>query len=214
MTRTKQQIIVALDGMKREDALSMAWTLSSHVWGFKVNDLLFEHGLEIVNDLKCLGKVFVDPKLYDTPSTVANSVMRLSIADFITVHASGGKDMLRAALENAGDAQILAVTALTSMNDATTQQIYGKPAAETVWDLAHLAKDVGVPGIVCSSHEVNMLKHLDLVKVVPGIRFEETGERTGTGINADFIVVGRVVTKASDPIKVIRRLKGQDATGH
>ncbi len=206
------QIIVALDGMDREEALMLAWTLSSTVWGFKVNDLLLSQGLEIIKDLKCLGKVFADPKLFDIPKTVGNSVRRLAYAgaDLITVHASGGKKMMRAAVDNANDSRILAVTALTSMDDAEVNQIYHRPVDEMVWDLAHLAHESGVHGVVCSSREVTLLKHLNFIKVVPGIRLKSVDgddqKRTGTGSGADLFVIGRPITESSDPLKAIESI--------
>lgn len=207
-----KQVIVALDGMKREQALLTAWTLASSVWGFKVNDLLITHGIDIIRDLKCIGRVFADPKLYDTPTTVANSISRLSEsgADFITVHASGGKEMMQAALENAGDSKILAVSILTSMDNAQVQETYFKSVDETVWDLSHCAYEVGVHGIVCASQDINMLKHMNILKVVPGIRSEQIDDqkRIGNGEGADYIVVGRAITRSPDPLKALFELTG------
>jgi orotidine-5'-phosphate decarboxylase len=205
------QIIVALDGMDRKQALTTAWHLSSMVWGFKINDLLLEHGLDLVRDLKCLGRVFADVKLYDIPQTVTNSVTRLARAgaDFITVHASGGKDMIHAAVESCESSRILAVTALTSMNDAASQEVYHRSIDETVWDLAHLSMEAGAYGIVCASSEVTMLSHLPIAKVVPGIRLEASDDdqvRIGTGKGADYIVVGRPITMSSDPVKALEEI--------
>lgn len=202
-----EQIIVALDGLERQEAIALAWTLSSHVWGFKVNDLLLKHGIDIIADLKCLGNVFADPKLYDIPNTVANSVRQLASAgaDFITVHASGGRKMIRAALENAQNAKILAVTALTSLGEADMQETYCRRTDELVWDLAHLAYEAGAHGVVCSSQEVALLDHLNFIKVVPGIRTQPEGDqvRVGDGVGADYIVVGRPVTQARDPLQAL-----------
>lgn len=216
-----EQVIVALDGMDREQALLMAWTLSSKVWGFKVNDLLLTYGLDIIKDLKGLGRVFADPKLYDTPKTISNSVSRLADAgaDLITVHASSGRDGLQSAVESAGNAKILAVTILTSMDEPTVQDVYCRSIEETVWDLAHLANDSGAHGIVCSSQEVGLIKHLNLIKVVPGIRLgvidNDDQRRIGNGSGADLYVIGRPLTQASDPLVALNKLlKGDisDAT--
>lgn len=215
-----KQIIVALDGMDREQALMTAWTLSSYVWGFKVNDLLLGYGLDIIRDLKCLGCVFADVKLHDIPKTVVNGTTRLSEAgaDFITVHASGGKEMIKAAVDNAGDSKILAVTALTSLDESSVQEVYCRSVEETVWDLAHLANDAGAHGIVCSSNEVSMLAHLKMLKVVPGIRIgpvvKDDQKRTGTGDGADFFVIGRQITQSRDPMKALQKILngGNDGT--
>jgi orotidine-5'-phosphate decarboxylase len=217
-----EQIIVALDGLDREEAILLAWTLSSSVWGFKVNDLLLSYGLDIIRDLKCLGKVFVDPKLYDIPKTVANSVFCLSEAgaDLITVHASGGKEMMKTAVENAGKAKILAVTMLTSLEDSDVQDIYHRPIDEIVWDLAHLAYDSNVHGIVCSSLEVKMLNHLNFMKVVPGIRLgaidNDDQKRVGNGDGADLFVIGRAITESPDPLEALHKIirGGYNATNN
>jgi orotidine-5'-phosphate decarboxylase len=198
--------------MEREQALMLAWNLSPYVWGFKVNDLLVSYGLDIVRDLKFLGKVFADPKLYDIPKTVANGVYKLAEAgaDLITVHVSGGRQMIKAAMDNAGDAKIIGVTALTSLDDPQIQEVYHRTAEETVWDLAHLAYDCKLDGIVCSSREVEMLKHLNFIKVVPGIRLGriegDDQKRTGNGAGADYFVIGRPITEAMDPIEALNQL--------
>lgn len=203
------QIIVALDGMTREQALTTAWTLSSHVWGFKVNDLLLTYGVNIIEDLKCLGNVFADPKFYDIPNTVANGVSRLAEAgaDLITVHASAGKESMQAALDSAGNAKILAVTVLTSMTESQVREVYCRSIDETVWDLAYLAKEVGIHGIVCSSQELELIRHLDMLKVVPGIRLDGQDDhcRIGDGAGADLFVIGRPITKASDPVAALKK---------
>lgn len=202
-----KKIIVALDGMNKEDALSLAWLLSGKVWGFKVNDLIIRYGLDIIKSLKSLGNVFADPKLHDTPQTVANSVSHLSAADLITVHASAGPQVLKAALDNCRNSKIIAVTALTSMKTADCQAVYGRQPEETVWDLAHLAADVGCHGLVCSALDVSTLNHLNLLKVVPGIRPlgklpNDDQERIAPGCQqADFLVIGRPITRVADPLQ-------------
>src|SRR5689334_17776634 len=115
----KDKIIVALDGMTRSEALELATALKGSVWGFKVNDLLIQCGLEIVRELKKFGGVFADPKLSDIPNTVGNSVRVLAAAgaDLITVHASASAASLKAAVAEAGPSRILAITVLTSMSD-------------------------------------------------------------------------------------------------
>lgn len=208
-----KRIIVSLDGMNSEQAVSLAWTLSEHVWGFKVNDLITNYGVDIIKTLRCLGRVFADPKLHDTKNTVVNNVSHLAQAgaDLITVHASGGVAMMRAAVDAAGSSRILAVTVLTSMDSANCQQVYGKPVEETVWDLAHLAAEANVHGIVCSPQEVSMLKHLNLIKVTPGVRplgplDDEDQVRYETTTDADLLVIGRPITRAVDPLATLQEI--------
>jgi len=146
-----KRVIVALDGISTKEAIRIANLLSGYVWGFKVNDLLFEDS-QIIKRLKRYGKIFADAKLHDIPNTVANSVQMLSKsgADIITVHASGGENMIRAAKKAAGKAKIVAVTILTSSN---------APKAR-VLTLARTAINAGADGIVCSGKEVRAVREL------------------------------------------------------
>lgn len=190
-----QRTIVALDGISEKEALGIARLLKGRVWGFKVNDLLFEN-IGIIGKLKKFGKVFADAKLYDIPNTVANGVRRLSAAgaDMITVHASGGVEMVRAAKKAAGRSKILAVTVLTS---------FIRNQSKNVLKLAEDAKRAGADGIVCSGHELKYLAKFSLLKVVPGIRpkwYKEKDDQKRTmapeeaiKLGADFLVIGRPI---------------------
>lgn len=233
----KGPIIIPLDGMDKNKALEMAEKLSGMVWGFKVNDLLDPYGVSIISELKKYGNVFADPKLHDIPNTVANRIKKYVAvkADLITVHASGGIEMMRAAV-GASDkigimkaaagieeySQILAVTILTSLDEDTTHNIYGSPVKAKVLQLARDAKLANVDGIVCSAKELGMLsKHEELArltKVTPGIRPDwyqaeakkEDQKRVMTPaeaikLGADLLVIGRPITKADDPVEAVER---------
>lgn len=168
----------------------------------------------IVRKLKKFGHVFADVKLYDIPNTVANSVKKLSRAgaDMITVHASGGIEMIKAAKQNAGRSKILAVTVLTSQNNKNTKR--------NVIKLAQDAITVGVQGIVCSGQELGALKGVpgikSIIKVVPGIRpvwyaKKDDQKRTITPheairLGADYLVIGRPITKAKSPLGALKEL--------
>src|SRR5688572_9425031 len=123
-----KELIIALDAISRDEALELARNLVGQVWGFKVNDLLIQHGVSIIKDLHKYGDVFADPKLHDTPNTVFNSIETLGKAgtEIVTVHWQGGLDMLNAAHNAAKvyNVQIAAVTTLTSMSDDTVREIY------------------------------------------------------------------------------------------
>ncbi len=108
-----RKIIVALDGMTPKEALIIAKTLKSKVWGYKINDLVYSDE-NIISRLKRYGKIFVDVKLHDIPNTVANTINRISKrnVDFITIHASGGISMMKKAVENKGNSKIIAVKLL------------------------------------------------------------------------------------------------------
>ena len=215
----KDKIIIALDGMNRSEALSLAKTLSNSVWGFKANDLLLQCGMEILSELKKYGKVFADPKLHDIPNTVGNSVRALAAAgaDIITVHASGGPGMIAAALKEAGNAKILAITVLTSLDDATAQDVYLGNAAEVVERLGSLAQRSSIHGVVCSPRELQLFsKYPVRLKVTPGVRpswYGKADDQTrvmspaeAVRAGATHLVIGRPVTGDSDPQQAVNRI--------
>ncbi|MEQ1500025.1 MAG: orotidine-5'-phosphate decarboxylase [Parcubacteria group bacterium] len=195
-----KQIIVALDGMSKKDAVKIAQILKGKVWGFKVNDLLHED-TSIIKELKKYGKVFADVKLYDIPNTVANSVRRLSKhgVDIITVHASGGIEMMQAARKESGKSKIIAVTVLTS-----SKLKYKNEVLDLVKDSIKTQMD----GIVCSGHELDSIHKIkgsgSLIKVVPGIRpswyktkddqVRKMSPKQVIDFGASFLVIGRPIT--------------------
>ena len=207
------KIIVALDGITTEKLLEIANSLKEYVWGFKVNDILYEN-LSIIDQLKKLGRVFVDVKLHDIPNTVSNTVRRLSLkgVDMITVHASGGIDMMKAAKEKAGDSKIIAVTVLTSLRSLN--------AEKKVLRLAEEALEAGVDGIVCSSHELQVISKIpemkSKLKIVPAIRpswYAEADDQIRTttpkeviSAGADYLVIGRPITQSENPLEAVKRL--------
>lgn len=205
--KRSDNIIIALDGMPSRRALALARRFKDLVWGFKVNDLLFDG---IIPGLKRYGRVFADAKLHDIPNTVANSVRRLSLAgaDMITVHAAGGVEMMWAATRAKGRSKIIAVTVLTSRrkNDAAFKELLKD------------ARTAGVHGIVCSAHEVPLIRKKDLLVVVPGIRplgytVSDDQKRTATprqalDAGADLLVIGRPITRVRDPEKALRDMMG------
>ncbi len=202
------QIIVVLDGISEKESLRIAKLLKGHVWGFKLNDLLFD-GVAIIHKLKKFGKVFADAKLYDIPNTVSNCVKRLFLAgaDLITVHASGGIEMMKAAKKSAGQSKILAVTILTSSETNSKE-------------LAKLTRDAlkaNMDGIVCSGNDLLFIRRIpgsrSLLKVVPGIRpnwYKKKDDqrriitpKEALRLGADYLVIGRPILNAKDPIKAL-----------
>lgn len=204
------KLIIALDGLDVGEALGFADLLRSKVWGFKVNDLLFaDHG--IIRKLKEFGHVFADAKLHDIPNTVKNSTAKISVegADMITVHALGGVEMMRSAKEVAGGSKVLAVTVLTSSADS-----------KEVIRLTREALKAGVDGVVCSGRDLEEINKVpgaeNLLKVVPGVRptwykAKDDQKRTITPEeafrnDADYLVIGRPILNADDPIEAIKNL--------
>lgn len=210
------KLIVALDGLVPWKAMALAAELADlDVVIFKVNDVL-DDDPDVVARLP--GPVMADTKYHDIPNTVANRVAKMSSRGpkFITVHASGGEEMMRAAVAAAGETKILAVTLLTSLNTMDCLEVYGtSEPRDVVWRLASLAKEAGVAGLVCSPAEVAELKCLDLVLVVPGIRPEwarvegddqsrVATPRQAADAGADYVVVGRPITRADDPVAAVK----------
>lgn len=203
-----KRVVVALDGMDPKPALNIARVLGPYVWGFKVNDLVYSD-LNIIKKLKRYGKVFVDVKLHDIPNTVKNSVERISKlgADIITVHASGGLEMMRAAQKASGKSIIIGVTVLTSTKSENTES--------EVIKLAKEASKAKLDGIVCSGYELKALKRLKVLKVVPGIRNKSSNNNDQKRImsacraleeGADLIVVGRAITGEKNILKALEDL--------
>lgn len=214
-----EQLIVALDFPSAEAAMNMVDQLQGTCRWFKVGmELYYAGGNAIVERLRNRGfEVFLDLKLHDIPNTVASAVRSVSCigASLLTVHAGGGKKMLRAAAQaaDAPDApRLLAVTVLTSMDAAELSSIgVADPPAAQVLRLAQLARSAGIDGLVCSTEEVASVRALmgpDALLVIPGIRpaGSSTGDQSRVATaaqaiarGASMLVVGRPITQAADP---------------
>ncbi len=208
-------IIVAMDGMTLDAAQEMAQKLERWVWGFKFNDLFFERGMQIGADFE--QKTFmIDAKFHDIPNTVANATKKLAGwgAEIVTVHASGGVEMIEAAVENL-PGKVAAVTVLTSLDAAQCYHIYGCSPKEKVLQLARKAVLGGASFTVCSALELQYLSEIDLPKIVPGIRplwYQEADDQArkmtpveAMEAGAGFLVMGRPILRADDPVEAAQR---------
>jgi orotidine-5'-phosphate decarboxylase len=224
----KNRIIVALDTDSPEAALAAVSVLSGEVGLFKVGMELFPRGGPgLIDRIRSKGaEVFLDLKFHDIPNTVAGAV-KSAVAlgvKFATVHASGGRAMLAAAAEAAAGSgtTILAVTVLTSLDDADLASVgFALPAAEAVDRLAGLAVAAGIGGIVCSAREAAAVRSRvgkGVVLVTPGVRLPEDSagdqKRVVTPFEAvragaNYIVVGRPITKAADPVAAARKFAAE-----
>ena len=216
---TQQRVIVALDTTDIARAVAWANATADHVGLFKLGlEFFLANGAAGVRAVT--GKpIFLDVKLHDIPNTVAGGVRAvLPLAPLmITIHAAGGAAMIAAAREAAETAgatrpMILAVTVLTSLDDAALHSIgVTDGSAAQVTRLAKLAIGAGADGLVCSPHEVALLRRElgpEAKLVVPGIR--PAGAALGdqarvmtpeqaVQAGADWIVIGRPITGAADP---------------
>ena len=214
------RLILALDVETKEEALALARPLQGNLSWVKLGLQLFtRHGPTIVDEFHALGfKVFLDLKLHDIPNTVASAIKSLKgrPCSLLTLHASGGPEMLsravEAARESIPDCQLLAVTVLTSMDQGQLRAIgVSQTPEEQVRILGRMAIQSGVHGLVCSPLELPMLrKELGIkpVLVTPGIRYPDAQSDDQSRVmtpsqaaasGASFIVVGRPILKASNP---------------
>ena len=224
------EIIVALDLPSAGQALDLVDGLGDSVGFYKVGSPLFTRaGPQFVAELRARGKrVFLDLKYHDIPSTVANAVESAAELDveLVTLHASGGEAMMRAARAAVGDdgPRLLGVTILTSFTAVDVEQVWSKEiisVRDEVARLTGLAVDAGLHGVVASPLEVESLKRRHgaaLIVVTPGIRPAGDGPgdqvRTATPAEAaragsDFLVIGRPVLTAPDPLAVVRTIRAE-----
>lgn len=220
----RDRLIVALDTDSAEGALAIARAVSCEAKVAKVGMELFPRGgPALVRSIREAGMdVFLDLKFCDIPNTVAGAVRSAAALGvrFTTVHASGGRAMLRAAAEAARGTgtTVLAVTVLTSLDDSDLAEIgYASGAADVVGRLTRIALEEGIGGIVCSPAEAAAVRRAagdGAVIVTPGVRLPEDdrGDQKrvlspdeAAAAGADFIVVGRPVTRAADPGAAARR---------
>ncbi|MGI4758019.1 MAG: orotidine-5'-phosphate decarboxylase [Janthinobacterium lividum] len=218
------QLIVALDFPSQRDAMQMVDRLDGTVRWVKVGlELYLAEGRAVVDALRAHNlEVFLDLKLHDIPNTVASAVRIAGQtgASLLTVHAAGGPAMIAAAVDAApASLRLLAVTVLTSMDETELHAVgvEGNPQEQVV-RLGTMAMAAGVYGLVCSPAEITPLRSSAVQQyrlVVPGIRPSgypaDDQRRTATASDAirsgaDMIVVGRPVTRASDPAATARHL--------
>ncbi len=213
------KLILALDVDRGADALALVKLLKPYLGLFKVGSQLFtREGPRLLQALRAEGvEIFLDLKWHDIPQTVAHAITAAGALDvrYVTVHASGGLEMLQAAqaATQGSRTEILAVTVLTSLDDGALRQIgYDRTAAEQVLRFARLAALAGIPGLVCSPHEIGLIRQglPEPVKLVtPGVRSAtdclQDQKRTLTAAEAlrrgaNHLVIGRPITKAPDPV--------------
>lgn len=227
------RVIVALDFPDAKSALDLARRLDASQCRLKVgNELFTAGGPGLVGELAGRGfGVFLDLKFHDIPNTVAGAcraAARLGVW-MVNVHASGGKAMLHAAREavaaGASAPKLVAVTLLTSMAQAELADVglQGAPD-EIVLRLASLAKAAGLDGVVCSAREAAALRAAcgsGFCLVTPGIRPADAqaddqqrvmtvGGAIASG--ADYLVIGRPITRAPDPLAALQRINAEIAS--
>lgn len=223
-----KDVIIACDFASAEDTFKFLDKFTEEKPFVKIGmELFYAEGPSIVREIKRRGhKIFLDLKLHDIPNTVKKSMAVLSKldVDMTNLHAAGTIDMMKAALEGLtredGTRPILiAVTQLTSTSEERMQKelLINASINDTIVKYAQNAKIAGLDGVVCSPLEAGMVKQAcsnDFITVTPGVRFAdgEVGDQVrvttpekAKEIGSDYIVVGRPITQADDPVAAYRR---------
>ena len=226
----KNPVIVALDYPAAEPALALAGRLLPTLCRLKVGKELYTRcGPALVEQLQAMGfEVFLDLKFHDIPNTVAGAVRAAGELGvwMVNVHAGGGRRMMEAAVESlqslAVKPLLIGVTVLTSMTDEDLRELgYRETAAQRVLRLAALAADSGLDGVVCSAMEAEELRRVRgeaFCLVTPGIRLEGDSAddqrrvvtpRDALAKGSDYLVIGRSVTGAADPLVALERVHAE-----
>ena len=208
-----KSIIVALDEYKQTKFEQVLDQLDPYLCMVKIGSVSFNSlGREAV--IKAANKgfdIFLDLKLHDIPNTVKKSIEGLADLPIkmMTVHTSGGLRMLQESLNAVKDTniKIFGVTALTSLADADTQTIYRCNAKDQVLSMIQLAVQSGIHGVVCSPHELSLVKNnSDLLTITPGIRMKSLGDDQARTMSpkeaidngSNFLVIGRPITASTN----------------
>uniref|UniRef100_UPI0040561DF0 orotidine-5'-phosphate decarboxylase n=1 Tax=Alistipes sp. TaxID=1872444 RepID=UPI0040561DF0 len=225
---SKRDVIIACDFSSKEQTLNFLDKFTGRKPFVKIGmELFYAEGPEIVRTIKARGhRIFLDLKLHDIPNTVkkAMSVLRNLDVDMTNVHAAGTVDMMKAAIEGLTREDgtrplLIAVTQLTSTSEERMQKelLIGASINDTIVKYAENAKAAGLDGVVCSPLEAAMVKDAcgkEFMTVTPGVRFADgdvgdqvrvTTPERAKEIGSDFIVVGRPITAADDPVAAYER---------
>lgn len=223
-----RDVIVACDFSSAEETLGFLDKFKEEKPFVKIGmELFYAAGPEIVRTLKARGhKIFLDLKLHDIPNTVKKAMNVLSglDVDICNVHAAGTGRMMQAALEGAKRPDgtrplVIAVTQLTSTDQETMEKdiLIHEPIADVVMKYAQTTKEAGLDGIVCSPLDAGKVHEVcgkDFITVTPGVRFADGDKgdqkrvmtpEEAKKIGSDYIVVGRPITQAEDPVAAYRR---------
>ncbi len=224
----KRDVIIACDFPTAEDTCRFLDNFKEEKPFVKIGmELFYGAGPEIVREIKARGhRIFLDLKLHDIPNTVKKAMSVLSglDVDICNLHAAGGKDMMKAAVEGLtrGDGTrplLIAVTQLTSIDQTRLENelLINRPIDEVVMQYALNAKQAGLDGVVCSPLEAGKVHKTcgeGFLTVTPGIRFADgnvgdqqrvTTPAKAKELGSDLIVVGRPITSAEDPVAAYRR---------
>jgi len=226
MTISKK-VIVALDSNNLEETNKLVDILKNYIFGVKIGyEFFFNFGLKGYKKIQSKNiNIFLDLKLHDIPNTVKKGIEVISSLKpyFTTVHISGGDQMLKATTIKNNKTKILGISALTSLDDEQVNKYYlRKNVNKLVTDFTYYAIENKLDGIVCSPHEIKMVKKIAgnrLIIVTPGIRPSSYGKKDdqkrvmepseAISLGANFVVIGRPITKSKDPVKQIIEINSE-----
>ena len=214
-------IIVAIDEIDFKKASDILEKLDSEKCMIKIGSVSFNSiGHDIISYASKKGfDIFLDLKLHDIPNTVKKSIEGLISLPIkmLTIHTSGGKEMMLAAMEavSGSEIKVFGVTALTSLSNDDTNEIFQRTASAQVNAMLDLAELAGIDGVVCSPHELEFVsKRKSLLSITPGIRLDNSNDdqkrvmtpKKAINHGADYLVIGRPITASENITKALNEI--------
>ena len=218
----KFKAFIALDATNNRKNIEVVNKLHKLVYGFKVGYRSFynKDADKLISEIKRKkSKLFLDLKLHDIPNTVSSAIESLKNInpDFLTLHISGGEEMLKSALKNIKKfnlkTKVLGVTLLTSLDGKDSKKIYGeKDTNKLIKKLALIASNAKIAGLICSGQDLKSLKSFKrLLKVTPGVKLLDRKDdqkrvsfvHDAINSGANLVVIGRELINAQDPMKLL-----------
>jgi orotidine-5'-phosphate decarboxylase len=218
----KFKAFIALDATNNKKNIEVVKKLYKFVYGFKVGYRSFynKDADKLIAEIKRKkSRLFLDLKLHDIPNTVSSAIESLKNInpDFLTLHISGGEEMLKSALKNIKKfnlkTKVLGVTLLTSLDGKDSKKIYGeKDTDKLIKKLALIASKAKIAGLICSGQDLKSLKSFkNLLKVTPGVKLLDRKDdqkrvsfvHDALNNGANFVVIGRELINAEDPMKLL-----------
>lgn len=211
-------IIVAIDEINLKKASDILDNLDSEKCMVKIGSVSFNSiGHDIISYASKKGfDIFLDLKLHDIPNTVKKSIEGLVSLpiQMLTIHTSGGKEMMMAAMEavSGTEIKVFGVTALTSLSNDDTNEIFQRTASAQVNAMLDLAESASIDGVVCSPHELDLVsKRKSLLSITPGIRLYDSNDdqkrvmtpKEAINHGADYLVIGRPITASENISKAL-----------
>ena len=218
----KFKAFIALDATNNRKNIEVVKKLHELVYGFKVGYRSFynKDADKLIAEIKRKkSKLFLDLKLHDIPNTVSSAIESLKNVnpDFLTLHISGGEEMLKSALKNIKKfnlkTKVLGVTLLTSLDGKDSKKIYGeKDTDKLIKKLALIASNAKIAGLICSGQDLKPLKSFKkLLKITPGVKLLDRKDdqkrvsfvHDALNGGANFVVIGRELINAKNPMKLL-----------